>query len=269
MRHNYSDTAFYFITSGPAAGKRIVNADPPYAQPNFSSTSSDVFLSTRRKQTIFSIPGREWYQPVSYLKPMVIDPGFRDIIISEKVKYTIRVLARVSVSIVFRFSEGGSLLNSIPVAGTNLSSTTGTYAQASEVTGEALPSSAAPVYELGFTNNGEPSPRAWIDYVKLHARRHNTFDGNAIQFTDLKSVATGNVTEFTIKGSIGDALIWDVTDPYAPEIVQFTRSGETITFKVGNQHTKDIYRFCRNQGENTGYKTAGRSKPGYSRIRTS
>ncbi len=232
LRHNYSDTAYYFITSAPAPGKKIRNAVSPAALSNFSSSSSDaLFIHEKETENILH-SGREWYQPVSYLKATEINPEFSDLILSDKIKYTVRVLARASVSTVFRFSESASILSSITVAAVDLASTTGTYAQASELTGETLPLSATPIYELEFINNGEPSARAWIDYVKLHARKLNTFIGLEKQFTDSKSVGAGNVTEFKIKSSVSDAVIWDVTDPNDPELVQFTRSGDNLVFKA-------------------------------------
>ena len=54
--------------------------------------------------------GREWYQPVSYSKDTEVNPGFKDIVTPEKIKYHIRVLARASVSTLFRISENGSVL---------------------------------------------------------------------------------------------------------------------------------------------------------------
>jgi len=247
LRHNYSDTAYYFITSGPVQGKKIRNADLPAVQSNFSSSSSDALFIYEKETENLLHSGREWYQPVSYLKASWINPGFTNIIVTEKIKYTIRVLARASVSTVFRFSEGESTLDNITVSGINLASTTGTYAQASEVTGEALPISATPEYELGFTNNGEPSARAWIDYVILHGRRFNTFDGTETQFTDSKSVAPGNITEFAIKSSISDAIIWDITDQSDPELVQYARSGENMIFKMTTDTIRTFIVFSNNK----------------------
>ena len=42
LRHNYSDTAFYFITSGPSPGKRIEVANESLMQPNYFSAASDA-----------------------------------------------------------------------------------------------------------------------------------------------------------------------------------------------------------------------------------
>jgi hypothetical protein len=60
---------------------------------------------------------------------------------------------------------------------------------------------------------------------------------------DSKSVAAGNVTEFTIKSSVSDALIWDITDPYDTKLVQYARSGENMIFKVTTDTLKTFIAF--------------------------
>ncbi|MBP1675040.1 MAG: hypothetical protein H6Q24_1178, partial [Bacteroidetes bacterium] len=131
----------------------------------------------------------------------------------------------------FRISENGSILTTVPVAGINLASTTGTYAQAVQVTGEAIPASPQPVYKISFLNGGEISAKGWIDYLTLHARKQNKFTGIFEQYTDSRSARTGNITEFTIKSSASGTQIWDITDPFTPETVRYDRSGENITFR--------------------------------------
>jgi hypothetical protein len=42
LRHNYSDTAFYFVTSGPIPGKRIGTAKESLMEANYFSSSSDA-----------------------------------------------------------------------------------------------------------------------------------------------------------------------------------------------------------------------------------
>ena len=44
LRHNYSDTAFYFITSGSSPGKRVKSAIEPSQTESDSSSSSDALF---------------------------------------------------------------------------------------------------------------------------------------------------------------------------------------------------------------------------------
>lgn len=230
VRHNYSDTAFYFITSLPVKGKIIsASAQIQAKANNFSSVSDALFIHETETENIIK-SGREWYQPVSSVSGTKIDPGFTDIVVSEPVRYSIRVLARASVNTMFRISENGMLVRSVMVSDVNLSSMTGTYAQISEAEGSVLPSSASPAYEIKFYNNGETSAKGWIDYVELKGRKFNIYNGTTAFFSDCESVAAGSVTEFTIKSSTDGITVWDVTDPFNAGIVQTSGSGSGKDF---------------------------------------
>ena len=65
-RHNYSDTAFYFLTSSPTPGKRISVASEPSGSPNYFSSESDALFIHEIETENLIKSGRDWYQPVSY-----------------------------------------------------------------------------------------------------------------------------------------------------------------------------------------------------------
>jgi hypothetical protein len=232
LRHNYSDTAFYFITSGQVQGKRTGTVLGSALQANYASSVSDaLFIHEIETENIIH-SGREWYQPVSYSKETDINPGFKDIITTEKVKYSIRVLARASSPTLFRLTENGSVLTEIPVNGVNLASTTGTFARIEESDGEISPLSSSPVFKVSFGNNGDISARGWIDYVKFHARQANRYDGQLMHFTDSRSVGQSVVTQFSIRNTMAGLKVWDVSDPFSPANVSYTKEGENITFRL-------------------------------------
>ena len=78
VRHNYSDTAFYFITSGPVQGKRIGPADESLMQANYYSTSSDALHIHEVDSDNILHSGREWYQPAGSLKDIEFNSGHRN-----------------------------------------------------------------------------------------------------------------------------------------------------------------------------------------------
>lgn len=246
LRHNYSDTAFYFITSGSIQGRRVVNSTGSILQPNYFSAVSDALFIHEKESDNLLHSGREWYQPASYSQELEINPGYKDIITTEKIKYSIRVLARASASTIFRFTENGTVITSVPVNGINLSSTSGTYAQAELKKGEFIPSSSQPVFKMLFINNGDISAKGWIDYVTIHARRENKFEGLTSFYTDSKSSGNDIVTEFKIKSSVEGTQIWDITDPFLPEIIKYSITGENMTFKVATDTLKTFIAFLNN-----------------------
>ncbi|MBA4323383.1 MAG: hypothetical protein C0408_11260, partial [Odoribacter sp.] len=154
-RHNYSDTAYYFISASPIPGKTIINAPDIVNPADYYSTEYDALYMHEVETENLIKSGREWYQPVSALSGITINPGFSDIIASQKIEYKIRVAGRASIPTLFRLYEGTNMLNGILVPEVYLLSTTGTYAKTEELAGSAFPSSSAPAYEMRFYNNGE------------------------------------------------------------------------------------------------------------------
>lgn len=226
--HNYSDTAYYFITSGKTTGKKILSAIEPSQSANYSSSESDaLFIHEHDVENIIK-SGREWFQKISAIH---IDPGFKDLLITENLKYNIRVAARASASTIFRLYEGSTLKKSIQVAGVNLTDYTGTFFGITDSTGYILPSSKSPVYDIKFFNNGQTGASGWLDRITMHGRRSNILTGQAMQYSDSKSVAAGRITDFTFRSTMNDALIWDVTDPNNVLDISYTVTGENIGFK--------------------------------------
>jgi hypothetical protein len=240
LHHNYSDTAFYFLTSGPTPGKKIVTAIEPVQPVTYNSSESDALFIHELDIVNLIQSGREWFQEISTLH---IDPGFTDLVTSEDVKYNIRVAARASVPTIFRLYEGNSLQKSIQADGVDLFDYNGTYAQISDSTGSIKPSSTSPVYDITFYNNGETGAHGWLDWITLQGRRSNSFYGSEMQYSDSKSVAPGRITGFTISSLSNDALIWDVTDPLNIKQIQYSRNGENIGFKSSTDTLKTFIAF--------------------------
>jgi hypothetical protein len=240
LRHNYSDTAFYFITSGSLPGKRVIAATEPSQPPNYNSSESDALFIHEQEDENLIKSGREWFQRISTIS---INPGFTDLLVSEKIKCSIRVAARASVTTIFRLYEGTSLKKSIQVQGVNLYATTGTFAQIVDSTGSILAGSTSPVYELRFFNNGEVAAKGWTDYVRFQGRRSNTFNGTSIQYSDSKSVTPGRVTAFSIRSIFNDPVVWDVSDPINVKQILYTKTGENLTFKAATDTLKTFIAF--------------------------
>jgi hypothetical protein len=243
LRHNYSDTAWYFITSGNGRGKRIGPARMPDQPVNHSSNVSDVLFIHEYESENIIRSGREWYQPVGINGTVTFNPSFNNLVPGEEIRHTIRVLARASVQTIFRLREGETVHDALTLPSVTLSSSTGTYAQIATISGSHIPSSSSPVYEMKYFNNGEAGARAWVDYVRLHARRTNIYTGGQMNILDSRSVAPGRTTEFSIANTAQDVVIWDVTAPEKPEIVASSAfgSGGNVKFISG---TESLKRFC-------------------------
>jgi hypothetical protein len=240
VNHNYSDTAFYFITSGSVPTKTLITTVEPSQPLSYSSSESDALFIHESDVVNIIKSGREWFEEISSVH---IDPGFTELLTTENIKYRIRVAARASNSTIFRLYDGTETVKSVQVQGVNLSDYTGTRFQIVDSAGTFLPSSKSPVYDIRFFNNGQAGSQGWLDRITLQGRRTSVFNGPFLQFTDSRSVSPGGVTGFTVYNLTNEAFIWDVTDPLNVKQVQYTRSGQNAFFKSNTDTLKTFIAF--------------------------
>jgi hypothetical protein len=240
LRHNYSDTAYYFITTGLTPGKRISTLVEPSQPATWSSSQSDALFIHELENENLLKSGREWFQQILNLD---IAPGFTDLNTSKRLKYKIRVAARAGGTTSFKLYEGASLKKSIQVPGINLYNYTGIQAQIVADTGSFLPLSPAPLFQVKFSENGEPGAKGWVDYIQLKGRRSNSYSARLTQYSDYESVYPDAITDFTIKSQANDVIIWDISDPSNPKQILYTKLGENITFKTNTDSLKTFVAF--------------------------
>ncbi len=255
-RHHYSDTAYYFLTSSDETVKKVGEA-PALSEPvSFYSSQSDALFIHEYETENLIKSGREWYQPVSPLSAIKIEPGFNDILTTEGIRLSIKVLARASSPVLFRLYEGAAIHQSVLVPGVDLSSGTGTYARIIETTTDFIPFSSSPGFDLRFYNNGEVSAKGWLDYVTLQGRIENVFRGTTAFYSDIRATAGGRVTEFTVKTTVPGVTVWDISDMFNPMDVAISHDGDKIIFSVATGTLKRFMAFTPDKALSPVIRTA-------------
>lgn len=231
LRHDYADTAVYFITEMAGSPEVIMPVAAPVQTANYSTGSYDVMYIREEETENLIRSGREWYQPMSVLRAVEVDPGFTGLVAGEPLSYRIRVAGRSPVPSMFRLLSGGETLLSLMVSEVNMYNTTGTYARYAESEG-TIPYTPTPAFEVRFFNNGESSAMGWLDYIVLQGRARLIAGDKTLFFTDSRSVGEGLTNEYVIESNDPDVMIWDVTDPARPWLVETSRDGEYLKFSA-------------------------------------
>ena len=244
VRHNYSDTAFYFLTSGGSPGKRIVPGPDLNGVPAYSSNESDALFIHEIEMENLLKSGREWYELISSLSPINVDPGFSDIVMNEKMNFRIRVLARASVPTLFRlFEVGWEERQREMVQPVNMYDYTGTFAQITDSTGSFYPKSSSPVFSISFINNGETGAKGWVDFITLQGRKNNSFYGNTSFYSDSKVVGPGHFSTFSFTGADYNPMIWDLSDPSDIKRMTYSKAGSNLSFNDSTNTLKKYVLF--------------------------
>ncbi len=241
-RHYYSDTAWYFITSVPGGAAHIAVEQVP-SQPYDAETSScDVTWRHEREAINLIRSGREWYQQVIAGTENVVSPQFENLITTEQIKYSMRVLGRSDTECSFILKQGSTVLKTVPVSPVNMTDLNGVFANIAISKDLCLPASAAPVFTITFRNNGNLAATGYIDYIDFLARAQLEYTDKQLFITDSRTVAPARMTRFTVSGS-SSLQVWDVTDPFAPKIMETAASAGNTTFTAATDSLRKFVAF--------------------------
>jgi hypothetical protein len=236
-KHNYSDTSFYFLSSGIGTGKRVTTSTSVYPEPTYASSISDILYVRDVDEENIIKSGRQWFERLNANTPIYIDPGFDNLEVNEAIRYDITVVARSPASSFFKFSEETTVLNTLNVAQVDMSDYTGIQARIVDSSGIIVPSSANPTFNISFNPNSVLNAKGWLDKITLQGRRHNLYGGGTLITSDSRSVSPGEVTRFTFNCS-ETPFIWDISDPMNPSAIDFTVSGGDIYFDTATDSLK-------------------------------
>ena len=243
LRHCYSDTAWYFLTSEPAGPIQVMAEAAPAQLHNRLSAATDVTLRHEREEINLIRSGREWYQQVAPGIQNNVSQGLTDLIMTEKLRYAIRVLGRSDTPVTFTLRQGSEELKTMSVAPVNMTDLNGVYASISEATDSCLPASAAPAFSLSFSANGNLAATGYIDYVEFLARARLVYRDRQLFISDSRSAGESAVTRFTIEGP-STLIVWDITDPYTPREIQTSSSSGNTLFTVATDSLRKFVAFA-------------------------
>ncbi|MBS0011387.1 MAG: type IX secretion system sortase PorU, partial [Bacteroidales bacterium] len=213
-RHNYSDTAVYFIKLNEAPSEISLQDDPGQAN-NFSQHSDHLFIHEIEKSNIMK-SGREWYEPIASGNEYDISTDLANFNLQDgnNISYRLRVLGRSPDQAVIRLNNRSDVLSSVLIPAVNTNNSAGTYASLVEEEGEINTEEGTPEISVTFHNNGNITARAWLDYLLLQARIENLHSGSGMKYfiiRDRSVTAEGNITEFTLRSDYENLHIWDIS----------------------------------------------------------
>jgi hypothetical protein len=243
MRHNYSDTAWYFVTAKSGTASYVASDQPPSLPYNTESSSCDVFWRHEKESVNLIRSGREWYQQVTPGYENTIVPDLPGLDPATRLRYTIRVLGRSDTGSSFTFRQGTALLKTIAVAPVNMTDLNGVYASISQVEDSCMPSSSAPSFSLMFSNNGNLAATGYIDYADFFARAKLNYTDRQLFISDTRTVKPGGITRFTVTGS-SSLTVWDITDPFNPKTIGTAAVGGNTAFSVATDSLRKFVVFA-------------------------
>jgi hypothetical protein len=253
LRHHYSDTAWYFLTSQPGGPLEMEQEAVPSIPPARFSSATDLYIRHEREVVNLIKSGREWYQQVVPSVQTGISAAFNDVIPSERIVFTARVLARSDTPTSFTLGQGTGTIATITVPPVTMTDLNGIFAEAVTLTDSVFPQSTSPSFSLTFSSGSNMAATGYLDYIDFRARALLVWRGSQLFISDRRSTGPGVTTRFTIQGSTA-LRVWDVTNPYAPVAEEVSAADGNTLFTVA---TDSLRRFLA-------FSTASLKQPGRS-----
>jgi hypothetical protein len=226
----YSDYAYYFITTDKGPGKRVQAYEEPLQPANIQiSTFHDFLLHEMENVNLFA-NGQQWLgEDFSFEERQSFSFDFTDLDPSQSLTVRARAVAISANDTQMAFKINGQDLMRLNFNGLSLGSLT--LASPQENTGSTDLNQEQIAVDIEFINGGNPSSRAYLDYIEIIGSKKLIARGQQFSFRNLDTNDPTQVYEYRIQNSMNISQLWDVTDPINPTVISNNSNGTEFTFR--------------------------------------
>lgn len=208
----YSDKAYYFITVGSEDGKRIQTTpditDPASIQVN---TFDDFIFYENETINLFAA-GRRWLgEDFSVENQQSFELPFPNATSGANMTVRVRAVGVSTTASSMAVSANGNNLFSLSFTG--ISSGSLVLASDRSQTAVISNSSNTVTVSMDYSNNGNPSAEAYLDFIELNGTKDLIATDFQFGFRNYESANTTGIIEYQIQGASNIYQLWDVTDP--------------------------------------------------------
>lgn len=230
----YSDKAYYFITVNANNGKRIQSAPSVTGTTVTQLTSFNDYIFYEKETTNLFAAGRRWLgEEFSVENQQTFQIPFPNAIQNEPLEIKVSAVAVSGLTSSMQVN-----VNSQDLFNLNFGAITSGSTLASERAGsESITNSSAIVdVSLDFNNGGNPSARAYLDFIEVSGKKKLIAGDFQFSFRSFEAANTSGIVEYQIQNSQNIFQIWEVSDP-------------TNVSNIANESSATIFSFKANGGD--------------------
>ncbi|MBO72705.1 MAG: hypothetical protein CMD35_03720 [Flavobacteriales bacterium] len=252
-KHLYSDTVYYWLNVGSEVGKRINNFDesPEPASHFFTTYENHEFYEVDKVNLIKS--GRTWlgdyFDVVSGLSKTFPFNHFNKVP-GEKVHFMAKFAVRSTTNSgnTITVKNNGSTVHQTGNIGNVNTEYTSNYVVNKTITDSFDISGTSSNLEFTY-NQPVTGAVAWLDYIEIKTESYINLGSTPLEFSQPKSVGSGNITQFEVSNATSNTRIWDITSPYETYEINTNYNNSKVVFKAPTDSIKSFIAF-----NNTGFK---------------
>ena len=245
QKHLYSDTKNFFITADLGAGARVSSINSsPLSETKTITTYNDYQIFEENKVNI-SESGRQFLgDEFGAVTDKSYAFSFPNKVASEPIKLNASFAAHSETSGSY-FTTDISGSNTFSLFTSNVPCPSGicysAVLQNPLYTFTNVPSSFN--INLNFNRNGDFNTKGWLDYLQLNTISNLSYLGSPLLFRNQSSVGNGEISKFLIQNVNSNVEIWDVTNPFDVQKINYNLSGNTASFNITTDSLKEFVVF--------------------------
>ncbi len=233
----YSDEAYYFITVDGDDGKRIENEIPITGTPVTTLTSFDDYTFFEQDLINYFTIGQQWFgDNLTFENTRTYSIPFNKIDNTQDITVKVRGLVDSSIFAQMQVRVNSQDLFNIPFTPTSSPTTHGV---ASENAGTINSTSDDITVEVMFDNGGNPSAKAYIDYIEIIGKKNLTMNEEQFSFRSFESANTTGIVQYQISNASDVNQVWDVTDYVNPKMIENIGTNSSFDFNANGGELKE------------------------------
>ena len=225
----YSDKSYYYVNISPGNGARMSTAIEPPGNADIIYNTFHNYKFVESDTYNIAKMGRRWFGHRFYVEnERAFSFEFPNLITSSPVALKVYTAATSESDTSMELKVNGANVDNLtfsPIDKDNL-------ARSDSFNGTIASNSATINVGLSYNNNGNPSARAYLDYISIEAECTLTSLGTQFEFKHNGSSTQLGIGQFEISNAASISQVWDITNPYQIQFYNNTDAESEFSFKT-------------------------------------
>jgi len=225
----YSDESYYYITADGGPGLRIQEMIEPSGTANTVFTEFNDYQFHELDEESPSRLGRRWFgDRFDIENEKSFEFEFPNIVGGSSMDVLVKVIGISETTTSMALSVNGTSLNPKtfnPVTTSRLI-TSVDFDEDIPAAGETV------TVDLVYSNAGNPSSNAYVDYISIRALRQLQGTGTQLLFENDAAASQSGIAEYRLTNAAQFNEVWDVTNPFSIAKKVNTEGADTFSFKA-------------------------------------
>ncbi|CAL2090793.1 putative secreted protein (Por secretion system target) [Tenacibaculum sp. 190524A05c] len=212
VQNIYTNQAFYFITVADTPGKRITNQAVLTGTSTTAINTYDDYIFYEKENVSLLAVGRLWFgENFSVNRTQDFTLPFPNAASGNTITVKVTAASQSTTASNMNITVNGFNAPTIgfPPVSSSTSSGLARYGQSTSQVNSANTISV----QLDYNNNGNPSARAFLDYIEVIGKKNLTSSGQQFTFRSFTEAKATGIVDYTIGNATEIFRVWNVTDP--------------------------------------------------------